>query len=308
MSKAVLISIRQEWCEKIISGEKTIEVRKTRPKMDTPFKCYIYKCGNGKVIGEFLCDQIININGAGRIPSDVARPTCLEPAELHQYLGAATGFGWHISNLRIYDTPRELREFYAVPNEVEVALKAKHKPITRPPQSWRYVEEQTCMKRLTFEGNFCDIAQCRDLACQQSGTCTQGLVWERLKAYEDTGLEPEAVETVKLALAAKHMVDLETLNNTPISRLVELAKADKDGRVLILPCKVGDPVWRIVRDGEPHITRDEVRDMCFADDMTLCVELVGGRVTFTEKFGKTVFLSREEAEKALQEMEGKKDG
>ena len=177
MSKAVLISIRQEWCEKIINGRKTIEVRKTRPKMDTPFKCYIYctqsadmlwileererylhpdkiadvfkaaKCGgayrgNGKVIGEFLCDEIININGAGRIPSDAARPTCLEPAELHQYLGAATGFGWRISNLKIYDTPRELREFYAVPNEVEVALKAKPKPITRPPQSWRYVEEE----------------------------------------------------------------------------------------------------------------------------------------------------------------------
>ena len=101
MSKAVLISIRPEWCEKIISGEKTIEVRKTRPKMSPPFKCYIYKCGNGKVIGEFLCDQIININGAGRIPSDAARPTCLEPAELHQYLGADTGFGWPIFNLRI---------------------------------------------------------------------------------------------------------------------------------------------------------------------------------------------------------------
>lgn len=105
MSKAVLISIRPKWCEKIISGEKTIEVRKTRPKMNTPFKCYIYECGNGKVIGEFLCDEIININGAGRIPSDAARPTCLEPAELHQYLGAATGFGWHISNLKIYAPP-----------------------------------------------------------------------------------------------------------------------------------------------------------------------------------------------------------
>lgn len=53
-------------------------------------------------------------------------------------------------------------------------------------------------------------------------------LYGRLKAYEDTGIEPEAVETVKLALAAKHMVDLETLNNTPISRLVELAEADKD--------------------------------------------------------------------------------
>lgn len=89
-------------------------------------------------------------------------------------------------------------------------------------------------------------------------------------------------------------------------RLRELAEADKDGRVVVLPCKVGDTVWRIVRDGEPHITRDEVRDMCFADDMTPCIELVGGRVTFTEKFGKTVFLTREEAEKALQEMEGAK--
>lgn len=65
-------------------------------------------------------------------------------------------------------------------------------------------------------------------------------LYGRLKAYEDTGLEPEAVETVKLALAAKHMVDLETLNNMPISRLVELAEADKDGRVVALPCKVGE--------------------------------------------------------------------
>ena len=91
-------------------------------------------------------------------------------------------------------------------------------------------------------------------------------------------------------------------------RLRELAEADKDGRVVVLPCKVGDTVWRIIRDGEPHITRDEVRDMYFADDMTPCVELVGGRVTFTEKFGKTVFLSRAEAERALQEMEGKEEG
>lgn len=87
-----------------------------------------------------------------------------------------------------------------------------------------------------------------------------------------------------------------------LDRLRELAEADKDGRCVVLPCKVGDTVWRIVRDGEPHITRDEVRDMYFADDMTPCVELVGGRVTFTEKFGKTVFLGREEAELA---MEGK---
>jgi len=150
MSKAVLISIRPKWCEKIINGDKTIEVRKTRPKMSTPFKCYIYctQSGvalgawgkHGKVIGEFLCDEIIKINGAGRIPSDAARPTCLEPAELHQYLGAATGFGWHISDLRIYDHPRDLWEFTGL-RQTKYGLAPG--PITRPPQSWRYVEEDT---------------------------------------------------------------------------------------------------------------------------------------------------------------------
>lgn len=129
---------------------------------------------------------------------------------------------------------------------------------------------------------------------------------ERLAAYEDIGLTPEEIkaqftEDTMINLAAQAL-------GVEADRLRELAEADKDGRCVVLPCKVGDTVWRIVRDGEPHITRDEVRDMYFADDMTLCVELVGGRVTFTEKFGKTVFLSRAEAERALQEMEGKKDG
>ncbi len=153
MSKAVLIRIRPEWCEKIINGWKTIEVRKTRPKLNPPFKCYIYKCGNGKIIGEFLCDQIININGAERIPSDVARPTCLEPAELHQYLGAATGFGWHISNLKIYDTPRELDDFRrackndwwcescAMYSEYNGTCGNGSLQIRRPPQSWCYYVE-----------------------------------------------------------------------------------------------------------------------------------------------------------------------
>ena len=154
MSKAVLISIRPKWCEKIINGQKTVEVRKTRPKLNPPFKCYIYKCGNGKVIGEFLCDEIININGAGRIPSDAARPTCLEPAELHQYLGAAVGYGWHISNLKIYDHPREMSSFRgackndwwcescAMYSERSGTCRNAGLQITRPPQSWRYVEEQ----------------------------------------------------------------------------------------------------------------------------------------------------------------------
>ena len=127
---------------------------------------------------------------------------------------------------------------------------------------------------------------------------------DRLAAYEDTGWTPEMLR--KLGENAGHLWDFtQAAENMTVGRLKELAEADKDGRVIVQPCKVGDTVWRIVRDGEPHITRDEVRDMYFADDMTLCVELVGGRVTFTEKFGKTVFLSREEAERALQETEGK---
>ena len=158
------------------------------------------------------------------------------------------------------------------------------------------------MERLTFEGNFCDIAQCRELPCKYDGGCAQKEVWERLKAYEDSGLSQQA------CVEAREIEGTLSSYDYSISRMVELMKADKDGRVVVLPCKVGDTVWRIVRDGEPHITRDEVRDMYFSDDMTPCIELVGRRVTFTEKFGKTVFLSRAEAERALQEMEGKKDG
>ena len=104
------------------------------------------------------------------------------------------------------------------------------------------------MERLTFDGNFCEIARCKEVKCPYDTDCRQKQVWERLKQYEDTGLEPEAVETVKLALCAKHMVDLETLNNTPISRLVELAEADKDGRVVVLPCR-GDADIVLMRNG-----------------------------------------------------------
>lgn len=123
-------------------------------------------------------------------------------------------------------------------------------------------------------------------------------LYGRLKAYEDTGLEPEAVETVKLALAAKHMVDLETLNNTPISRLVELAEADKDGRVVVLPCKVGDTVYRVFTvDGrEPVIQATQVKTFGQAADLI-------GRIGKLSKL-VSVFRTREEAERAMQEMEG----
>ena len=123
-------------------------------------------------------------------------------------------------------------------------------------------------------------------------------LYGRLKAYEDTGLEPEAVETVKLALCAKHMVDLETLNNTPISRLVELAEADKDGRVVVLPCKVGDTVYRVFTvDGrEPVIQATQVKTFGQAADLI-------GRIGKLSKL-VSVFRTREEAERAIQEVEG----
>ena len=161
MSKAVLISIRPEWCEKIMTGQKTIEVRKTRPKMDTPFKCYIYRTKgtvphiiNGKwvqmevggtVVGEFTCDAITRVNicgfwdDSGKQLDNRLRETCLTSKEFCDYLGEKVGYGWHISNLKIYDSPRELREFTGL-RQTKFGLAPG--PITRPPQSWRYVEEE----------------------------------------------------------------------------------------------------------------------------------------------------------------------
>ena len=151
------------------------------------------------------------------------------------------------------------------------------------------------MERLTFEGNFCDIAQCRDLACKQSGTCTQRLVWERLREYEDTGLYPESVEALKLSMMGKAISEITEFDGLPIDRLRELCKADKDGRVVVLPCKVGDTVWRIKRTFEEYPDRSKPY-----------IEPDGFLLQDVFNINKTVFFTREEAEKALQEMEDKK--
>lgn len=138
-------------------------------------------------------------------------------------------------------------------------------------------------------------------------------LYGRLKAYEDTGLEPEAVETVKLALAVKHLVDLETLNNTPISRLVELAEADKDGRVVVLPCKVGETVYfvnakQILEFAVVGYAVDETGISWVHSEHVDKIGDTNERTFSPDRFGKNTFFTREEAEKALQEMEGKKDG
>ena len=174
--KAVLISIRPKWCEKIASGEKKIEVRKTRPKLETPFKCYIYCTlpryphedfietdypkpqfyGGGKVIGEFTCNRVTNLFSNSRfwLDEDDILHTCLSAAEMRKYANGANGlYGWHISGLRIYDQPRELTEFRrACPNswycescamylENSGTCGNESLQIRRPPQSWCYVEE-----------------------------------------------------------------------------------------------------------------------------------------------------------------------
>ena len=172
MSKAVLISIRPKWCEKIVNGEKTIEVRKTRPKLETPFKCYIYETGGfvekdgtmtfmpgGTVIGEFMCDAIprVNICGfwgdSGKQLDNRLKETCLTPEELCNYLGEKVGYGWHISGLKMYDAPRELGELRRVcPNGLYCDSCAMYWEnngtcgneslrLKRPSQSWCYVEE-----------------------------------------------------------------------------------------------------------------------------------------------------------------------
>lgn len=138
MSKAVLISIRPMWSQKIMSGQKTVEVRKTRPKMNPPFKCYIYKCGNGKVIGEFLCDEIIEDRTYGH-NEEFYRAACMSAYDAAAYAMQSPMYGWHISDLRVYDHPRDLWEFTGL-RQTKYGLAPG--PITRPPQSWRYVEKE----------------------------------------------------------------------------------------------------------------------------------------------------------------------
>lgn len=175
--KAVLLSIRPNWCKLIWSGMKTVEVRKNRPKLETPFKVYIYCSGNSgwlmrspkglrkmdrKVIGEFVCDEVYKVdrdsvgfnftapsldlpvytmpenNDEYRNVQREELTTCLTDEQLSKYFGIHPGYGWHISDLKIYDRPRPLSDFTR-----PRATKSGYEPvdIERPPQSWFYVED-----------------------------------------------------------------------------------------------------------------------------------------------------------------------
>lgn len=167
------------------------------------------------------------------------------------------------------------------------------------------------MERLTFEGNFCDIAQCKEVKCPYDTDCSQKQVWERLKAYEDTGLSPEKVSWMKEVVEAAFDND-----TSRIERAHNLHVAGKEGHVIVLPCKVGDTVYAIVQvfgdDGvRPRIIEKKITGI--GGNALNKVWMVNKGNKYEDRFspsefGRTVFLTREEAEKALEEMEGKKDG
>ena len=181
--KSVLISIRPQLVEKIASGQKTIEVRKTAPQ-EVPFKAYVYcTIGNGvkgdylvpsgiqcgKVIGEFVCDRIEMVNakcsdyGIDLFYHDCLTNGCLTEREIEKYFNIpedrdlramkGNGYVWNISDLKIYDKPRELSEFSRPCSYSGLCFSCKrtsfkkdgnllcNTKITRPPQSWMYVED-----------------------------------------------------------------------------------------------------------------------------------------------------------------------
>ena len=162
------------------------------------------------------------------------------------------------------------------------------------------------MERLTFEGNFCDIAQCRELPCPYNGACSARKVWERLAAYEDTGLEPEEVSDAVVGSKLLEKSQLVSAFGVAAERLRELAEADKDGRLVVLPCKVGQRVFALL-DTDKHISECEVKQIGISNKIGFIgLEPIGARGweygVALNGFGKTVFLTREEADRALEAM------
>ena len=142
-----------------------------------------------------------------------------------------------------------------------------------------------------------------------SGVQYQADLVDRLAAYEDTGLYPESVEALKLSMMGKAISEITEFDGLPIDRLRELAEADKDGRVVVLPCKVGDTVYfvnkQILEFAVVGYAVDETGISWVHSEHVDKIGNTNERTFSPDRFGKTTFLSREEAEKALQEMEGK---
>ena len=166
--REVMISIQPKWVEKICRKEKTVEVRKTKPKCELPFKCYIYctkgkptftqsafcdDISNGKVIGEFVCDRIYDITPTSPHKYDCGWNVYEEHSrltfdEFRNYLREKNGYGWHITDLVVYDEPRGLGEFEVVGCQGCRDKDTYHckfhcfgrRRLKRPPQSWCYIE------------------------------------------------------------------------------------------------------------------------------------------------------------------------
>lgn len=158
------------------------------------------------------------------------------------------------------------------------------------------------MERLTFDGNFCDISQCRELPCSYNGSCSQRKVWERLKAYEDTHMMPADVMSMRMDMA----ILTGLFNGIDVDRMREIVAAERDGRVVVLPCKVGQRVFALL-DTDKHISECEVKQIVLGNKINFVgLEPIGARGreygVSLNGFGKAVFLTREEAEAALEAM------
>lgn len=154
------------------------------------------------------------------------------------------------------------------------------------------------MDRLTFEGNFCDISRCQNTpggSFCKDGACSQRKVWERLKEYEDAGLSPQACVEAREIEAGLSAEDYS------IHRMVELMRADKDGRLVVLPyCKLGDTVYWLhdkkITECRVYRIQENTKGVQIAIKSTVS----HGVFSVDDYFGKTIFFTREEAEKALE--------
>ncbi len=167
----------------------------------------------------------------------------------------------------------------------------------------------------------CFEEPCYGGGCKINDCPFETAVCDRLAAYEDTGLTPERCAEFARADAEGRYIVMRDAEQEGVARLRELAEADKDGRCVVLPCKVGDVMYKLFRE-HTECTSYQVRkdNYCCEGCMVPCdsreVTVIRAIqpnslpevVRYIEDIGKTVFLTREEAEKALAEMEGKKDG
>lgn len=175
------------------------------------------------------------------------------------------------------------------------------------------------MERLTKRLDNGEPARdCENCELKQDFECGDILCFERILArvadYEDSGCEPEEVlpkdKADEVALKLMRLADLESLCN--YTRLRELAEADRNHQIVIRPCKIGDTVFARLDNNRKYVCECKVKQIVVDNIGFVTFAPIGAPEreydVSLRGFGKTVFLSREEAEKALQEMEGKKDG